>query len=41
MILTGTPDGVGKAFDPPRYLKPGDVVRVEIERLGSIEHRVA
>ncbi len=41
LILTGTPDGVGKAFDPPRYLKTGDVVRIEIERLGSIEHRVA
>jgi 2-keto-4-pentenoate hydratase/2-oxohepta-3-ene-1,7-dioic acid hydratase in catechol pathway len=41
LILTGTPDGVGKAFDPPRYLGDGDVVRVEIERLGAIEHRVA
>jgi 2-keto-4-pentenoate hydratase/2-oxohepta-3-ene-1,7-dioic acid hydratase in catechol pathway len=40
LILTGTPDGVGKAFDPPRYLGDGDVVRVEIERLGAIEHRV-
>ena len=41
LILTGTPDGVGKAFDPPRYLQSGDVVRIEIERLGAIEHRVA
>ena len=41
IILTGTPDGVGKAFDPPRYLSEGDVVRVEIERLGSIEHPVS
>jgi 2-keto-4-pentenoate hydratase/2-oxohepta-3-ene-1,7-dioic acid hydratase in catechol pathway len=40
IILTGTPDGVGMAFDPPRYLEPGDKVRVEIERLGSIEHEV-
>ena len=40
LILTGTPDGVGKAFDPPRYLGDGDVVRVEIERLGSIEHPI-
>ncbi len=40
IILTGTPDGVGMAFDPPRYLEPGDVVRIEIERLGSIEHEV-
>jgi 2-keto-4-pentenoate hydratase/2-oxohepta-3-ene-1,7-dioic acid hydratase in catechol pathway len=28
------------AFDPPRYLNEGDVVRIEIERLGSIEHEV-
>jgi 2-keto-4-pentenoate hydratase/2-oxohepta-3-ene-1,7-dioic acid hydratase in catechol pathway len=41
LILTGTPDGVGKAFDPPRYLQSGDVVRIEIERLGAIEHRIA
>jgi 2-keto-4-pentenoate hydratase/2-oxohepta-3-ene-1,7-dioic acid hydratase in catechol pathway len=40
IILTGTPDGVGMAFDPPRYLEPGDVVRIEIERLGAIEHEV-
>jgi 2-keto-4-pentenoate hydratase/2-oxohepta-3-ene-1,7-dioic acid hydratase in catechol pathway len=41
IILTGTPDGVGMAFDPPRYLNDGDVVRIEIERLGSIEHVVS
>ena len=41
IILTGTPDGVGKGFDTPRYLSEGDVVRVEIERLGSIEHPVS
>jgi 2-keto-4-pentenoate hydratase/2-oxohepta-3-ene-1,7-dioic acid hydratase in catechol pathway len=41
LILTGTPEGVGMALDPPRYLEPGDVVRVEIERLGSIEHRIS
>ena len=41
LILTGTPEGVGKAFDPPRYLEPGDRVRIEIERLGSIEHPVS
>jgi 2-keto-4-pentenoate hydratase/2-oxohepta-3-ene-1,7-dioic acid hydratase in catechol pathway len=40
LILTGTPHGVGMAFDPPRYLEPGDIVRIEIERLGSIEHEV-
>jgi 2-keto-4-pentenoate hydratase/2-oxohepta-3-ene-1,7-dioic acid hydratase in catechol pathway len=41
LILTGTPAGVGMAMDPPRYLEPGDVVRCEIERLGSIEHAVS
>jgi 2-keto-4-pentenoate hydratase/2-oxohepta-3-ene-1,7-dioic acid hydratase in catechol pathway len=40
LILTGTPSGVGVAMDPPQFLQPGDVVRIEIERLGSIEHSV-
>jgi 2-keto-4-pentenoate hydratase/2-oxohepta-3-ene-1,7-dioic acid hydratase in catechol pathway len=29
------------ALDPPRFLEPGDAVRIEIERLGAIEHRIA
>jgi acylpyruvate hydrolase len=41
LILTGTPSGVGMGLDPPRFLTPGDVVRVEIERLGAIEHSIA
>jgi 2-keto-4-pentenoate hydratase/2-oxohepta-3-ene-1,7-dioic acid hydratase in catechol pathway len=41
IILTGTPNGVGMAFDPPRYLHDGDVVRVEVERLGAIEHVIS
>src|SRR3954447_20920371 len=41
LILTGTPSGVGMALDPPRFLESGDVVRIEIEALGAIEHRVA
>jgi len=41
IILTGTPSGVGEAFDPPRYLQPGDTVRCSIERLGVIEHRIS
>ena len=40
IILTGTPEGVGMAMDPPQFLQPGDTVRIEIERLGSIEHRI-
>jgi acylpyruvate hydrolase len=41
LILTGTPNGVGMALDPPRFLASGDVVRIEIERLGAIEHAIA
>ncbi len=41
IILTGTPEGVGQAMDPPRFLADGDAVRIEIEGLGVIEHTVA
>ena len=41
LILTGTPSGVGMALDPPRFLEDGDVVRIEIEGLGAIEHPIA
>ncbi len=41
LILTGTPSGVGMAMDPPQFLNDGDVVRMEIEGLGTIEHRIA
>lgn len=41
LILTGTPSGVGMGLDPPRFLESGDVVRIEIEQLGAIEHAVA
>ena len=40
IILTGTPEGVGQAMDPPRFLADGDVVRIEIEALGVIEHTI-
>jgi 2-keto-4-pentenoate hydratase/2-oxohepta-3-ene-1,7-dioic acid hydratase in catechol pathway len=36
VILTGTPSGVGYAFTPPRWLRPGDVVEVEITGLGKL-----
>ncbi|BEP52607.1 fumarylacetoacetate hydrolase family protein [Variovorax sp. V116] len=39
VIATGTPAGVGMGMTPPRYLKPGDVVRVEIDGLGIIENK--
>lgn len=35
IISTGTPPGVGMGMKPPRYLKPGDVVELGIERIGS------
>lgn len=41
IILTGTPAGVGIGMDPKRFLQSGDVVRIEIERLGAIEHAIA
>ncbi len=41
LILTGTPSGVGIGLDPPTFLASGDVVRIEIERLGAIEHSIA
>ena len=39
VISTGTPAGVGLGFDPPRYLKPGDVVELGIDQLGSSMQR--
>ncbi|EAR00589.1 fumarylacetoacetate hydrolase family protein [Maribacter sp. HTCC2170] len=35
VISTGTPSGVGLGFDPPKYLKPGDIVELGIEGLGT------
>ena len=40
VLFMGTPAGVGMAMQPPRFLKEGDVVRVEIDKLGYIENRV-
>ena len=40
VVTTGTPSGVGGAMQPPRFLTAGDVVRIEIERLGHIENAV-
>lgn len=39
-ILTGTPHGVGMAANPPRWLRPGDEVIVEIDGIGALENRV-
>jgi len=40
VILTGTPSGVGMARKPPVWLKPGDVVTVEIEKIGALKNPV-
>lgn len=40
ILLTGTPAGVALGHKPPQWLREGDVVRVEIARLGAIENRV-
>jgi 2-keto-4-pentenoate hydratase/2-oxohepta-3-ene-1,7-dioic acid hydratase in catechol pathway len=39
VIATGTPAGVGMGFKPPRWLKSGDVMRIEIDGIGAIENR--
>jgi len=41
IIATGTPSGVGQGFDPPRFLKSGDVVEVSIDGIGTLRIQVA
>ena len=40
IIVTGTPVGAGARFDPPRWLKPGDVVEVTVPEIGTLRNRV-
>lgn len=40
IIATGTPNGAGARFDPPRYLKDGDVVEVEAPGIGALRNHV-
>lgn len=40
IIATGTPSGVGMGFSPPKFLKPGDVVTIEIDGIGKLENTV-
>jgi len=40
LILTGTPTGAGARFDPPRWLKPGDTVEVEVPDIGVLRNSV-
>lgn len=40
IIITGTPQGIGAACEPPEYLRPGDVLETEIERIGTLRNPV-
>ncbi len=40
MIATGTPPGAGARFDPPRYLKDGDHIEIELKGLGILKNNV-
>jgi 2-keto-4-pentenoate hydratase/2-oxohepta-3-ene-1,7-dioic acid hydratase in catechol pathway len=40
VIATGTPKGVGIGFEPPRFLRPGDVVEITISKIGTLRNEV-
>jgi 5-carboxymethyl-2-hydroxymuconate isomerase len=40
IIATGTPNGAGARFDPPKYLRDGDVVEVEVPGIGKLSNRI-
>lgn len=40
IIATGTPSGVGKGFNPPKYLKSGDRIELEIEKIGILKNKL-
>ncbi len=40
IIATGTPSGVGLGFDPPKFLQPGDLVSLKIDKLGTLQSPV-
>lgn len=41
IIVTGTPTGSGARMDPPQFLKPGDVVEVEVNTIGTLRNTIA
>ncbi len=41
IIVTGTPTGSGARLDPPQFLKPGDVVEVEVNTIGTLRNTIA
>ena len=40
LLFTGTPAGVGIGFDPPRFLRPGDQVEVEVPGIGTLRNGI-
>lgn len=40
IIATGTPAGVGKGYNPPKFLKPGDSIAITIENIGTLENEI-
>jgi 2-keto-4-pentenoate hydratase/2-oxohepta-3-ene-1,7-dioic acid hydratase in catechol pathway len=40
VILTGTPHGVGFARTPPVFMQPGDIITIEIEKIGALTNPV-
>jgi len=40
IIVTGTPTGAGARFDPPKFLKPGDKIEVEVSGVGILNNTV-
>ena len=40
VITTGTPHGVGTYYNPPIFMKPGDVIEIEIEKIGVLKNHV-
>jgi 2-keto-4-pentenoate hydratase/2-oxohepta-3-ene-1,7-dioic acid hydratase in catechol pathway len=41
LIFTGTPPGAGIKFDPPRFLAPGDILKIEVTGVGTLENHIA
>ena len=40
IIITGTPTGAGARLDPPQFLKPGDIVEIQVEGIGSLMNSI-
>ena len=40
IIVTGTPTGSGARLEPPQYLKPGDIVEVEVNSIGTLRNTI-